>query len=73
MLIAVVEGDGIGREVIPVAQAVLETVRPDLEFLPVEIGYGRWERTGSAISDDAIAALKFSDAVLSGNHDTTVS
>jgi len=66
MLIAVVEGDGIGREVIPVAQAVLETVRPDLEFLPVEIGYGRWERTGSAISDDEIAALKFSDAVLFG-------
>ena len=44
--IAVVEGDGIGQEVIPVAREILAAVRPDLEFFPVEVGYGRWERTG---------------------------
>jgi methanogen homoisocitrate dehydrogenase len=66
MKIAVVEGDGIGREVIPVARGVLEALRPDFEFVPVEIGYGRWERTGSAISDEEIAALKSADAVLFG-------
>ncbi|MEN6610367.1 MAG: isocitrate/isopropylmalate dehydrogenase family protein [Methanoregulaceae archaeon] len=66
MKIAVVEGDGIGHEVIPVARQVIETLRPDLEFYPVEIGYGRWERTGSAISDDEITDLRAADAVLFG-------
>jgi methanogen homoisocitrate dehydrogenase len=66
MKIAVVEGNGIGHEVIPVAQKVLERLRPDLEFFTVEIGYDRWERTGSAISDEEIVALSSADAVLFG-------
>src|SRR5512136_1448857 len=64
--IAVAEGDGIGREVIPVAKKVLGTVRPDLEFFPVEVGYGRWERTGEAITPAEIQAMKKADAVLFG-------
>ena len=64
--IAVAEGDGIGKEVIPVAKRVLETVRPDLEFYPVEVGYGRWERTGEAITPKEIQAMKEADAVLFG-------
>jgi methanogen homoisocitrate dehydrogenase len=64
--IAVIEGDGIGKEVIPVAKRVLETVRPDLGFFPVEVGYGRWERTGEAITSEDIRVLKGADAVLFG-------
>jgi methanogen homoisocitrate dehydrogenase len=64
--IAVAEGDGIGREVIPVAVRVLTAVRPDLEFFPVEVGHGRWERTGEAITSAAIRAMKEADAVLFG-------
>jgi methanogen homoisocitrate dehydrogenase len=66
MLIAVAEGDGIGHEVIPVAQRVLAELRPDFEFFPVEIGYGKWKRTGEALTGDDIAALKSADAVLFG-------
>ncbi len=66
MKVAVVEGDGIGREVIPVARRVLETIRPDFEFFPVEVGYGRWARTGCACDADDIAALKSADAILFG-------
>ena len=66
MKVAVVEGDGIGREVIPVAHRVLETIRPDFEFFPVEVGYGRWARTGCACDADDIAALKSADAILFG-------
>ena len=40
--IAVVEGDGIGHEVVPVAREILAAVRPDLEFFEVDVGYGRW-------------------------------
>jgi methanogen homoisocitrate dehydrogenase len=64
--VAVVEGDGIGHEVVPVAKAVLSAVRPDIGFFPVEVGYGRWERTGAAITDAEIAALQSADAILFG-------
>jgi len=42
MKIAVVEGDGIGKEVIPAALEVLDALTLDIEKVPVEIGYGRW-------------------------------
>jgi methanogen homoisocitrate dehydrogenase len=64
--VAVVEGDGIGHEVIPVALRVLTCVRPDLEFFPVEVGFGRWQRTGHAIGEEEISLLKSADAVLFG-------
>ena len=64
--VAVVEGDGIGHEVIPVARAVLAAVRPDIEFFDVEVGYGLWERTGCACSEETIAGLGSADAILFG-------
>jgi methanogen homoisocitrate dehydrogenase len=66
MRIAVVEGDGIGKEVIPVARKALVLLRPDLEFFPVEAGYGRWQRTGTAIGDEEISALRSADFILFG-------
>ncbi len=66
MKVAVVEGDGIGPEVIPVARRVLEAIRPDFEFFPVEVGYGKWARTGCACDADDIAALKSADTILFG-------
>jgi len=66
MKVAVVEGDGIGHEVIPVAKRALEVLRPDMEFFPVEVGYGRWERTGQAITEDEIDALASADTILFG-------
>ena len=64
--VAVVEGDGIGPEVVPVARAVLAAVRPDIEFFDVEVGYGLWERTGCACSEETIADLGSADAILFG-------
>jgi methanogen homoisocitrate dehydrogenase len=64
--IAIVEGDGIGHEVIPVARRVLETLRPDFEFFEVEVGYAKWERTGQPCTDEDIASLKTADAILFG-------
>jgi methanogen homoisocitrate dehydrogenase len=64
--VAVIEGDGIGHEVIPVALEVLKIYRPDLEYIPVEAGCARFERMGEAIGDDDILILKESDAVLFG-------
>ena len=52
--VAVVEGDGIGHEVIPVALEVLKIFRPDLDYIPIDVGCGRFERTGEAIGTDDI-------------------
>lgn len=64
--IAVVEGDGIGREVIPVARNVLEYIHPEYEYFTVDVGYGRWEQTGCPCADTDIADLKLADAILFG-------
>lgn len=66
MKIAVVEGDGIGQEVIPPTRDLLGLLRPDFEFFDVEAGYGKWQRTGQAITDDDIAMLRDAGAILFG-------
>jgi len=64
--VAVVEGDGIGHEVVPIARDILAAVRPDFEFFDVEVGYGLSERTGSACGEETMADLRSADATLFG-------
>ena len=64
--VAIVEGDGIGHEVIPVARSALEFLHPEYEYFAVDVGYGRWEQTGCPCADPDIAELKTADAVLFG-------
>ena len=64
--VAIVCGDGIGKEVIPVARDVLCLLHPEYELFPVEVGYERWERTGEAMGDDDFELLKSADAILFG-------
>ncbi len=64
--IAVVEGDGIGHEVIPVARQILGILHPEYEYFTVDVGYGMWERTGCPCADREIDALKTADAILFG-------
>ncbi len=66
MKLAVIEGDGIGREVIPAAVKVLDAFGLELEKVPLELGYTRWERTGTALSGDDLNTIKGCDAVLFG-------
>ncbi|MCK9579592.1 MAG: isocitrate/isopropylmalate dehydrogenase family protein [Methanoregula sp.] len=64
--IAVVDGDGIGHEVIPVARKVLALLHPEYEYISVDVGYRKWEETGCPCADRDLAALKTSDAILFG-------
>lgn len=66
MKIAVVPGDGIGREVMPAALNVLDTLDIEVEKVSLDIGYGKWERTGTAITDNDIKLIKECDCVLFG-------
>ncbi|MDV0441913.1 isocitrate/isopropylmalate dehydrogenase family protein [Methanorbis furvi] len=64
--IAIVEGDGIGREVIPEAEKILRFFLPNAEFVKVELGFDQWKKTGSACSKENMTTLKEMDAVLFG-------
>ena len=66
MKIAVIEGDGIGKEVIPAAVDVLNAVNLDFEAVPVEVGYGKWERTGLAMDDADLELMRSCDCILFG-------
>ena len=64
--IAIVEGDGIGHEVIPVAHSALELLHPEYDYFTVDVGYGMWERTGCPCADKEIREMKDADAILFG-------
>ncbi|RQD82008.1 MAG: isocitrate/isopropylmalate dehydrogenase family protein [Methanocalculus sp. MSAO_Arc2] len=64
--IAVVPGDGIGLEVIPVAWEIIASLHPEFEPFYVEVGYARWLKTGIAVTDEDISMLKDADAILFG-------
>jgi len=64
--ITLINGDGIGAEVIPAAHQVLESLELPLEFVHAEAGFGTFEKLGSALPPETIAACEKSDAVLFG-------
>jgi homoisocitrate dehydrogenase len=64
--ITVIPGDGIGQEVIPAAQRVLEALNLPLCFQPAEAGFGTFERCGNALPPETLALCEHSDAVLFG-------
>lgn len=66
MKIAIIPGDGIGQEVMPAALSVLDAFGLDIEKVPFEIGFCKWEKTGSAITDDDLRLIKECDCVLFG-------
>ena len=47
--LCVIQGDGIGREVIPAAVRVLEEVIPGLEIVSAEAGWACFERRGVSV------------------------
>lgn len=66
MKLCVVEGDGIGREVVPAAVRVLRQVVPELEVISAEAGWDRFQKTGEALPEDTVARAKEAQAVLFG-------
>ncbi len=68
--IVVLPGDGVGPEIIregmKVIRAALELVPVKAEFTELEIGAGRYRRTGSAFSEGDIAVVRKADAVYFG-------
>ncbi|WP_037409694.1 3-isopropylmalate dehydrogenase [Candidatus Solirubrobacter pratensis] len=64
--IALLPGDGIGPEVASAARRVLDAVATDLTYEEHLVGGASIDAHGTAITDEAMAAIKASDAVLLG-------
>lgn len=70
--IAVVPGDGIGREVIPEAVRLLESTGLRFDFQRVEVGYEVYKEVGDPVPDEAIDEIKENRACLFGATTTPV-
>ncbi len=68
--IAVLPGDGVGREIIPeaikVLRAVAEKYGHSFEFVTADIGGQAIDKVGVPLPKDTLALAKQSDAVLLG-------
>jgi homoisocitrate dehydrogenase len=65
-IVTLINGDGIGAEVIPVAHRVLEAFGLPITFQYAQAGFGTFEQTGNALPDETLALCQNSDAVLFG-------
>jgi homoisocitrate dehydrogenase len=66
MELCVIEGDGIGTEVIPATVAVLQAVLPQLTIQTAEAGWETFNRLGTPLPDATIQAAQSARAVLFG-------
>ncbi|TDQ00490.1 isocitrate/isopropylmalate dehydrogenase family protein [Labedaea rhizosphaerae] len=65
--ITVLPGDGIGPEVVAQALAVLDAVAPEVEVDVLDrVNATTFARTGAALTDDDLARIRASDALLLG-------
>ena len=64
--IVVIEGDGIGREVVPAAVEVLEALDIEFGFTHAEAGDATLAETGEALPGETYDAVRAADATLFG-------
>lgn len=64
--LAILPGDGIGKEVIEAAMIVLNRLNLDAEYVYGDIGWEFWCREGNALPDRTVKLLKETDACLFG-------
>jgi homoisocitrate dehydrogenase len=66
MKLCVIEGDGIGHEVIPVAVKVLETLFPSLEVIQAQAGWEFYQENGTPLTDETLELVRECGALLYG-------
>ena len=64
--ITLIEGDGIGHEVIPAARTVLEATGLSFAFDEAEAGWETFERIGTSVPEETVEKIERSDATLFG-------
>lgn len=64
--LCVIEGDGIGHEVVPAAVEVLKRVAPDVVIRPMHAGWEYFQEHGTSLPDETVDAVRECGAVLFG-------
>ena len=64
--IAVLPGDGVGKDVMDAAKIVLDTISMDAEFTYGDIGWEFWKKEGDPLPDRTLSLLKETDCCLFG-------
>lgn len=66
MDLCVIEGDGIGHEVVPAAVQVLKAVAPDIRIVTAPAGWDYFQQHGTSLPDESIRLALECGAVLFG-------
>ena len=64
--VAVIAGDGVGKEVIPVGMDVVSAVVPEVDFEPLPWGCEYYEHSGRMMPEDGLTTLAEFDAIYLG-------
>jgi len=64
--IAILPGDGVGKDVMDAAKIVLDTIDLDAEFTYGDIGWEFWKKEGNPLPDRTLSLLKETDCCLFG-------
>ena len=64
--IAVLPGDGVGKEVIEAAMIVLDKIGLDAEYIYGDIGWEFWKKEGNPLPDRTVNLMKRTDCALFG-------
>lgn len=66
MELCVIEGDGVGREVVPAAVRVLRKVLPEVQIHTARAGWEMFQQFGTPLPEETISLARSSGAVLFG-------
>ena len=64
--IAVLPGDGVGKDVMDAAKIVLDTINLDAEYIIGDIGWEFWKKEGNPLPNRTLSLLKETDCCLFG-------
>jgi len=64
--IAILPGDGVGKDVMDAAKIVLDTIDLNAEYTMGDIGWEFWKKEGNALPDRTLSLLKETDCCLFG-------
>ncbi|WP_457631769.1 isocitrate/isopropylmalate dehydrogenase family protein [Oceanithermus sp.] len=64
--ILLIEGDGIGHEVIPAAKLVIDATGLNIEYDHAEAGWETFEKTGISVPEETVRKVRQADATLFG-------
>ncbi len=64
--LCVIEGDGIGKEVVPAAVQVLQAVIPDLQLVAAEAGWECFQKRGVSVPEATLDSIRQCGAAIFG-------